>query len=77
MKWVIWTDSLIKILADDPHQYKSVDHLEFPTDSFSKYKKEGTPEQNKAFAYFMVGAASMGYASAVKVITTICDFGSK
>jgi ubiquinol-cytochrome c reductase iron-sulfur subunit len=35
-------------------------------DAFYKYKDDAPVEKNKTFAYFMVGAAGMGYAAAVK-----------
>jgi hypothetical protein len=48
----------------DENSYVTTKNVEFPTSSFTAYKKDHVPmDANKGFAYFMVGAAGMGYPS--------------
>jgi len=38
----------------------------FPTSNFDHYKRESSPETRQLFSYLVVGAASAGYATALK-----------
>jgi ubiquinol-cytochrome c reductase iron-sulfur subunit len=54
------------VFGDKKAQYKVTNSVEFPVADFAKYKTEGDESAKKAFAYFVVGTASMGYATAAK-----------
>lgn len=45
--------------------FKQIEEVEWPTNTFKDYKTEDV-EGTKAFSYFMVGAAASTYASAIK-----------
>jgi len=60
------TTAIKKSHYDDDH-YRVTNKIEFPTNSFAGIKKDyNPPVTNKAFAYFMIGSAGMGYATMLK-----------
>ncbi len=51
----------ISFVLDDDH-YRVTNKIEFPTHSFESIKKDYNPPiTNKAFTYFMLAGAGMGY----------------
>jgi ubiquinol-cytochrome c reductase iron-sulfur subunit len=53
-------------LLENDH-YTTTKKIEFPADDFKAHMKDYNPmNTNKAFAYFMIGTAGAGYATAVK-----------